>query len=95
MTRVAMMRSRRRDHSLHPCLGPIPLLAVQLLWLNLVTNGVQDVALALHLFATWSSGFGAILHVVAPDPALVAAVPLALGLALLFEGYKWLVRRRG
>jgi magnesium-transporting ATPase (P-type) len=26
---------------------PIPLLAVQLLWLNLVTNGIQDVALAL------------------------------------------------
>ena len=52
--------------------------------------------LALHLFATWTSGFGAILHVVAPDPALVAvAVPLALGLALLFEGYKWLVRGRG
>jgi magnesium-transporting ATPase (P-type) len=25
---------------------PIPLLAVQLLWLNLVTNGIQDVALA-------------------------------------------------
>lgn len=51
--------------------------------------------LALHLFATWTSGFGAILHVVAPDlPLVVAAVPLALGLALLFEGYKWLVRRR-
>lgn len=26
---------------------PLPLLAVQLLWLNLVTNGIQDVALAL------------------------------------------------
>jgi len=26
--------------------APIPLLAVQLLWLNLVTNGIQDVALA-------------------------------------------------
>ena len=52
--------------------------------------------LALHLFATWTSGFGAILHVVAPDPVLVAvAIPLALGLGLLFEGYKWLVRRRG
>ena len=25
---------------------PLPLLAVQLLWLNLVTNGIQDVALA-------------------------------------------------
>ena len=51
--------------------------------------------LALHLFATWTSGLRAILHVVAPDPVLVAvAVPLALGLALLFEGYKWLVRRR-
>ena len=50
--------------------------------------------LALHLFATCTSGFGAVLHVVAPDPALVAAIPLALGLALLFEGYKWLVRRR-
>ncbi len=25
---------------------PMPLLAVQLLWLNLVTNGIQDVALA-------------------------------------------------
>ncbi len=28
------------------CGLPIPLLAVQLLWLNLVTNGIQDVALA-------------------------------------------------
>ncbi len=29
------------------CAGlPLPLLAVQLLWLNLVTNGIQDVALA-------------------------------------------------
>jgi len=28
------------------CNLPIPLLAVQLLWLNLVTNGIQDVALA-------------------------------------------------
>jgi len=26
--------------------GPLPLLAVQLLWLNLVTNGIQDIALA-------------------------------------------------
>ena len=51
--------------------------------------------LALHLFATWTSGFGAVFHVVAPDPELVAAaVPLALGLALMFEGYKWLVRRQ-
>jgi P-type Ca2+ transporter type 2C len=25
---------------------PLPLLAVQLLWLNLVTNGIQDIALA-------------------------------------------------
>ena len=25
---------------------PVPLLAVQILWLNLVTNGIQDVALA-------------------------------------------------
>ena len=50
--------------------------------------------LALHLFATWTREFGAILHVVAPDPALVVvAVPLALGLALLFEVCKLLVRR--
>ena len=48
--------------------------------------------LALHLFATWTSGFGAILHVVAADPVPVA---VAIPLALLFEGYKWLVRRRG
>jgi magnesium-transporting ATPase (P-type) len=25
---------------------PLPLIAVQILWLNLVTNGIQDVALA-------------------------------------------------
>ena len=66
-----------------------PLSANPLVVLNVIAT------LALHLFATWTSGCGAILHVVAPEPALVAvAVPLALGLALLFEGYKWLVGRR-
>jgi calcium-translocating P-type ATPase len=35
---------------------PLPLLAVQLLWLNLVTNGIQDVALA------FESGEGDELH---------------------------------
>lgn len=41
---------------------PIPLLAVQLLWLNLVTNGIQDVALAFEggepgaMKSRWPSG---------------------------------------
>ena len=36
--------------------SPIPLLPVQLLWLNLVTNGIQDVALAFENYVVLLTG---------------------------------------
>lgn len=38
--------------------GPVPLIAVQLLWLNLVANGLQDVALAFEKGETGSMNVG-------------------------------------
>ena len=73
---------------------PLPLLAVQLLWLNLVTNGIQDVALA------FEPGEGNELRRPPRDPAegvfnrlmleRVALSALVMGV-MAFSVFRWLL----
>jgi len=77
--------------------GPPPLLAVQILWLNLVTNGIQDVALAfaIYFLATELPFMQSLLRT-QPLPWqmwLLLALPGVVILALM-EVYKARARRR-
>jgi magnesium-transporting ATPase (P-type) len=52
-------------------------------------------ALSLHAGATYTSGLGSILHVEAMElELLLLMVPIALGLLLVMETYKWATGRR-
>lgn len=75
---------------------PLPLVAVQLLWLNLVTNGIQDVALAFE-----PAEGGELLRPPRPprEPIFnrlmmerVALSALVIG-ALAFGAYQWMLGR--
>ncbi len=77
---------------------PLPLLAVQLLWLNLVTNGIQDVALA------FEPGEGDELHRPPRPPQeavfnrlmmeRVVISAMVIG-SMAFAVYQWLLLSRG
>lgn len=75
---------------------PLPLIAVQLLWLNLVTNGIQDVALAFEpaegdeLSRRPRSPKEAIFNRLMIERVMVAAVVIGTVAFILFQ---WLLAR--
>ena len=75
---------------------PLPLIAVQLLWLNLVTNGIQDVALAFEpaegheLSRPPRSPKEAIFNRLMIERVVVSALVIGLVAFLLFQ---WLLAR--
>jgi len=75
---------------------PLPLLAVQLLWLNLVTNGIQDVALALEpgegneLRRPPRSPKESIFNRLMVERVVLSAVVIGVAAFLLFQ---WLLQR--
>lgn len=76
---------------------PTPLLAVQILWLNLVTNGIQDVfqAFLIHILATEGAFLQSLLHT-QPLPAQYWLIFTVIGSIILVvvELYKWIKQRR-
>jgi Ca2+-transporting ATPase len=76
---------------------PLPLLAVQILWLNLVTNGIQDVALA------FEAGEGEVMRQRPRDPSegifnramLQQVVISGLTMGLVCFGFWWIIMASG
>ena len=76
--------------------APLPLLAVQLLWLNLVTNGIQDVALAFEpaegdeLACPPRPPRERIFNRIMIERVVIAALVIGV---LAFAAYQWMLAR--
>ena len=74
---------------------PLPLTAVQILWLNLVTDGFLDVALAMEpqeaglLESSWLKQKVHLVDRAMILQALYMALPMALGSIIVFAYYTW------
>lgn len=72
---------------------PLPLLASQILWLNLVTDGFLDVALAMEpkekgiLYERWEYSKKRLIDSLMIKRMAVMAFPMVAGTLLIFKGY--------
>lgn len=72
---------------------PLPLLASQILWLNLVTDGFLDVALAMEpkekgiLREPWGRGKRRLIDSLMVKRIVAMALPMMAGTLLIFKGY--------
>lgn len=72
---------------------PLPLLAAQIIWLNLVTDGFLDVALAMEpkekglLRGNFERPKKYLIDRLMVERIIIMAIPMAVGTLLLFKGY--------